>query len=90
MDKEKAIEQINLTKQRVNEGSRAFREQIDNNVLPVVKDDAVVTSLVKQARETWTAADRVTKNYLEQANERVLEPGPVYPCLLYTSPSPRD
>ena len=86
MNKEKAIEQINLTKQRVNEGSRAFREQIDNNVLPVVKDDAVVTSLVKQARETWTAADRVTKNYLEQANERVLRPTPPEPD--YPDPIP--
>lgn len=74
MDKDKAIEQINLTKQRVNEGSKTFRDQIDYNVLPLVKESPVVTSLVKEARTTWTAADRAAKDLLEEAKMRILVP----------------
>lgn len=79
MNKEEVIKQINLTKQLVNKGSKAFRDQIDHYVLPIVKEDAVVTGLVKEARKVWTSADRLTKNWLDQAKTRVLQPIPPPP-----------
>ena len=74
MNNEEAIKQINLTKQRVNEGSKAFRDQIDNNVLPLVKEDEVVTGLIKGARHIWTFADRGAKAKLEEAKARISKP----------------
>lgn len=70
-ENEEIIKQINLTIQRVNEGSKVFRDQIDNNTLPAIKDNAQATQRIIEARECWTSADRETKWLLELAKKEI-------------------
>ena len=51
--------------------------------LSIDKDDIIVTNGVSEG------LDMVISSIIEEGDE-VLLPGPYYPCLLYTSPSPRD
>lgn len=74
MNKAKAIKQIDLAKQRVDEGIKSLRQHINRNVLPEVEESVVVTGLIKRAKRLLVLANREVNAKLEEAKARVINP----------------
>jgi hypothetical protein len=76
---EEIIKQCNLTKQRINEGSKAVRDQIDNNVLPIIgSNQQAVSDKIMEARKYFTDGDQAAKRAINEAIAMLGDPvGPV-------------
>lgn len=74
MDEKKAIEETDLTIQRVNEGSKIFRDQVDIGLTSAVQERQDLVDLALKAREEWTSSDRRTKTILKELRGKIANP----------------
>lgn len=72
------INQLNLTKQRINETSNIVRAQIDNGAIPILNpvENANTIKIVKDARQYYNERTRDTKFKVDEAIQTLM-PNPI-------------
>lgn len=73
------IEQLNLIKQRINEGSAMVRNQIDNGALPILNEqtDSEIIKIIKDTKQFYNEGCRDTKLMVDDAIQ-MLTPNPIF------------